>query len=131
MMSPKGFSLSVIAMALLVCAAPVLAGDLDRFTNLEGTLDIAGGTAHIPVMNEAAKRIMTFNPQVRITRWSEALFQSLKERCAILAVTRSLSQMCRLADRVLILCGGQLVSKLSRAEFQNQANCLEIMEAFF
>lgn len=67
MMSPKGFSLSVIAMALLVCAAPVLAEDLDRFTNLEGTLDIAGGTAHIPVMNEAAKRIMTFNPKVRIT----------------------------------------------------------------
>lgn len=67
MMSPKKFSLSVIALALLVCAAPVLAGDLDRFTNLEGTLDIAGGTAHIPVMNEAAKRIMTFNPKVRIT----------------------------------------------------------------
>ena len=66
-MSPKGFSLSVIALALLVCAAPAWAGDLDRFTNLEGTLDIAGGTAHIPVMNEAAKRIMTFNPKVRIT----------------------------------------------------------------
>jgi len=39
--------------------------------------------------------------------------------------------MRRLADRVLILRGGQLVSQLSREEFQNQASCLEIMEEFF
>ena len=67
----------------------------------------------------------------KATRKIEALFQSLKERYAILAVTHSLSQMRRLADRVLILRGGHLVSELSRAEFQNQANCLEIMEEFF
>lgn len=67
----------------------------------------------------------------KATRKIEALFQTLKARYAILAVTHSLSQMRRLADRVLILRGGQLVSQLSRKEFQNQASCLEIMEEFF
>jgi len=67
----------------------------------------------------------------KATRKIEALFQTLKARYAILAVTHSLSQMRRLADRVLILRGGQLVSQLSREEFQNQASCLEIMEEFF
>lgn len=43
------------------------AAELDRFVGLEGRLDIAGGTAHIPVMKEAAKRIMRFNPKIRIT----------------------------------------------------------------
>ncbi len=40
---------------------------LDGFAGLEGTISIAGGTAHIPVMNDAAKEIMTFNPKIRIT----------------------------------------------------------------
>jgi phosphate transport system substrate-binding protein len=40
---------------------------LAPFTSLEGQLDIAGGTAHVPVMEEAAKRIMTTNPKIRIT----------------------------------------------------------------
>ncbi len=57
--------LALLALALL--CSPVAAADLDRFVGLEGTLDIAGGTAHIPVMNEAAQRIMTFNPKIRIT----------------------------------------------------------------
>ncbi|PTN32235.1 phosphate ABC transporter substrate-binding protein [Desulfonatronum sp. SC1] len=61
----KVFVLAWFALVLIV--SPVLAGNLDRFTGMEGSLDIAGGTAHIPVMNEAAKRIMTFNPKVRIT----------------------------------------------------------------
>ena len=43
------------------------AADLDAFTGLEGPLDIAGGTAHIPVMTEAAKRIMRGHPAIRIT----------------------------------------------------------------
>ena len=34
---------------------------------LEGKIDIAGGTAHIPVMKEAAKRLMAANPGLRIT----------------------------------------------------------------
>lgn len=37
------------------------------FEGLSGKLDIAGGTAHIPVMEEAAKRIMKAWPDVRIT----------------------------------------------------------------
>ena len=45
----------------------VLAGELDVFTGLKGKIDIAGGTAHIPVMNDAAKRIMQANPGIRIT----------------------------------------------------------------
>lgn len=42
------------------------AGLLDSFAGQSGKIDIAGGTAHIPVMTEAAKRIMTANPGIRI-----------------------------------------------------------------
>jgi phosphate transport system substrate-binding protein len=42
------------------------AGNLDLFVGMQGTLRIAGGTAHIPVMKEAAKRIMTFNGDIQI-----------------------------------------------------------------
>ncbi len=45
----------------------VLAGPLEAFQSLEGTVDIAGGTAHIPVMQDAAKNIMQANPKIRIT----------------------------------------------------------------
>lgn len=37
------------------------------FEGLSGELDIAGGTAHIPVMEEAAKRIMKAHPGIKIT----------------------------------------------------------------
>jgi len=40
---------------------------LESFQSLEGNLDIAGGTAHIPVMEEAAKRVMKANAKIRIT----------------------------------------------------------------
>ena len=40
---------------------------LQQFAGQKGKIDIAGGTAHIPVMNEAAKRIQTVNPDIRIT----------------------------------------------------------------
>lgn len=43
------------------------AAPLDAFKGQKGALDIAGGTAHIPVMKEAAKRIMTTNPDIRIS----------------------------------------------------------------
>ncbi len=59
------------AMALglvLMCAASAAqAAGLDAFKGMSGTLDIAGGTAHIPVMNAAAKDIMRAYPDVRIT----------------------------------------------------------------
>lgn len=58
----------LVAVASVVLAVvPAAASDLDGFKSLEGTVDIAGGTAHIPVMKEAAKRIMTLNPKIRIT----------------------------------------------------------------
>ena len=40
---------------------------MERFSKLQGSLDIAGGTAHIPVMKDAAQRIMTFNPKITVT----------------------------------------------------------------
>ena len=43
------------------------AGNLNLFEGMKGTLRIAGGTAHIPVMKEAAKRIMTFNGDIQIS----------------------------------------------------------------
>lgn len=56
---------AVIAVAMMASAA--FAAPLDAFQDLSGKMDIAGGTAHIPVMKEAAKRIMTANPSLRIT----------------------------------------------------------------
>lgn len=40
---------------------------MDAFKGQKGQIDIAGGTAHIPVMKGAAKQIMTYNPDIRIT----------------------------------------------------------------
>ena len=40
---------------------------LTPFLSLEGKLDIAGGTAHIPVMEAAQKRIMQVHPAIAIT----------------------------------------------------------------
>ena len=56
----------------VVCCALVLgwsvhAGTLESFKGEKGTLKVAGGTAHIPVMKEAAKRIMTFNTDIQIS----------------------------------------------------------------
>ena len=59
--------LTCVFVFLLAMAAAVSAEPLDAFKDMEGTLDIAGGTAHIPVMTQAAKDIMSFNPKIRIT----------------------------------------------------------------
>lgn len=59
-----------LALAAAIClfaASSALAAPLDAFKGQSGKVDIAGGTAHIPVMQEAAKRIMTLNPDIRIT----------------------------------------------------------------
>jgi len=74
-MSQKAAVLVLLALAfagLMACGdAPDAAGpaskDLAPFAGLEGTLDIAGGTAHIPVMEEAAKRVMKAYPAIHIT----------------------------------------------------------------
>lgn len=63
--------LSWTARALMVAALVgyglANAGDLDVFKGKQGKIDIAGGTAHIPVMKEAAKRIMQANRDIRIS----------------------------------------------------------------
>ena len=66
----KSIRLIIPFLLIALCSgllAKAQAGELDRFKGLKGSLDIAGGTAHIPVMKEAAKRIMTANPDIRIT----------------------------------------------------------------
>ena len=63
----------LVRIALFVILAACFAystgwcDELDQFSGLEGTLDIAGGTAHIPVMKEAAEKIMAKNPKIRLT----------------------------------------------------------------
>lgn len=59
----------LMALACLAfSASTALAADpLDAFNSLKGNIDIAGGTAHIPVMKGAAKQIMAANPNIRIT----------------------------------------------------------------
>ena len=52
----------------LVCATLVAqAADVDVFKGLSGTLNIAGGTAHIDAEKEAIKHIMQANPSISIT----------------------------------------------------------------
>jgi phosphate transport system substrate-binding protein len=62
---------AVIALALAIaafgCASLSTAGCLDSFAGEKGRLKIAGGTAHIPVMKTAAKRIMQTYPDIRIS----------------------------------------------------------------
>ena len=55
----------VLGFGLLTTVA--LASELDSFAGQSGTLNIAGGTAHIPVMQKAAKVIMQTNSDIRIT----------------------------------------------------------------
>lgn len=43
------------------------AAPLDQFKGEKGTVKISGGTAHIPVMKESARMIMTANPDIQIT----------------------------------------------------------------
>ncbi|MBW2194297.1 MAG: phosphate ABC transporter substrate-binding protein [Deltaproteobacteria bacterium] len=61
----------LVGLAVVYCTLvfgwTVQASDLGLFEGEKGTLKIAGGTAHIPVMKEAAKRIITFNPDIQIS----------------------------------------------------------------
>ena len=67
-MKPKFFSLAAACfLATLLLSAPLSAEPLDKFAGRKGTINIAGGTAHIPVMTGAARRIMDKNPDINIT----------------------------------------------------------------
>lgn len=59
--------LQFIAMSLLLTVVNVNAQVLDVFKGEKGEIMISGGTAHIPVMKDAAKNIMTINPNIRIS----------------------------------------------------------------
>jgi len=61
-----GFA-ALLCGLLMCCVNNAWAGSLDSFAGLDGTISIAGGTAHIPVMNDAAKAVMTANLKIRIT----------------------------------------------------------------
>ena len=54
----------ILGLGLLSAAS---ANSLDAFVGMKGKIDIAGGTAHIPVMKDAAKRIMQAHPGIRIS----------------------------------------------------------------
>lgn len=57
----------VIFSIFSLLVAPCFGEALQAFEGQEGTIKIAGGTAHIPVMKEAAKRIMTRYKDILIT----------------------------------------------------------------
>ncbi len=61
------FFFVVAGMFSMIHPATSMADALSPFKGESGTIKISGGTAHIPVMKEAAKRIMRFNPNIRIT----------------------------------------------------------------
>ncbi len=67
-MRKRGF-LRTFAVIIFVLAgfSLCLAGSFDTFKGQKGTIKISGGTAHIPVMKEAARLIMTANPAIQIT----------------------------------------------------------------
>lgn len=63
----KVFAAVVSLILAMATGSPAQDMALKSFQGLEGNLDIAGGTAHIPVMKDAAEQIMKANPKIRIT----------------------------------------------------------------
>jgi len=57
----------LIVSILLAACLPAFSGSLDSFQGEKGELKISGGTAHIPVMKEAARQIMMANPEIQIS----------------------------------------------------------------
>jgi len=63
----NAFCLFVLLSGLICLPVNLFASqDLAPFKGRKGNIRIAGGTAHIPVMKEAAGRIITFNQAVHI-----------------------------------------------------------------
>lgn len=63
----KNIMMVVLMAAVTLFHMPAQAGALDLFNGLKGEIRISGGTAHIPVMKEAAKQIMRSNPDISIS----------------------------------------------------------------
>lgn len=55
-----------VVLVLLLCSGGY-ADELAAFDHLQGEMSIAGGTAHLPVMQDAARQIMTRNSHIVIT----------------------------------------------------------------
>lgn len=71
-MKAKLFRISFVQVSLILAlsftlVSTIQAGGLDAFMGEKGAVKISGGTAHIPVMKEATKRIMTFNSDIQIS----------------------------------------------------------------
>ena len=71
-MKVKLFRIGFVQVSLILAlsfalVSTIQAGALDAFKGEKGTIKISGGTAHIPVMKEAAKRIMTFNSDIQMS----------------------------------------------------------------
>ena len=60
-------SMLCLCLFAMILGSTAFAKGLDAFMGKKGTIAIAGGTAHIPVMKKAARAIMTANPDIRIT----------------------------------------------------------------
>ena len=58
---------NVFVSVVLLGALSLVAGDLDVFKGMSGSLNIAGGTAHIDAEKEAIKAIMQTNSAINIT----------------------------------------------------------------
>lgn len=56
-----------MAIICFMFSTNITAQTLDAFKGEKGEIKVSGGTAHIPVMMEAAKRIMTYNHDIRIS----------------------------------------------------------------
>lgn len=56
-----------LTFILLGSLQAVAADPLDVFKGEKGSIKIAGGTAHIPVMKDAAQKIMGLNPNIQIS----------------------------------------------------------------
>ncbi|HQP30947.1 MAG TPA: phosphate ABC transporter substrate-binding protein [Deltaproteobacteria bacterium] len=61
------FKSLLVACMLVAAFTPAGAAELDAFKGEKGTLKISGGTAHIPVMKEAAQLIMARYPDIQIS----------------------------------------------------------------
>lgn len=63
----KKIAALLATIAMTTWAFSAQAAPLDAFKGQKGTIDIAGGTAHVPVMKKAAQAIMAANGDIRIT----------------------------------------------------------------
>jgi phosphate transport system substrate-binding protein len=72
---PHYSKLLALIVVILPLTADIMKADIKQkqpkskisvFVSLQGSLDISGGTAHIPVMQEAAQKILATNNKIRI-----------------------------------------------------------------